>query len=540
MARAGLSFLYAARSMAAARKHRVARTSTRSDVRAPVQPVPATVKWTVCAAATAAAILERLWFPRAWGEAGSLTSAFYYGDAPRFVDYALAVIDRRTFDNGIPFHPPGWPLVLAAYLKLTGVHGGADPISVGAVKLFVACLSGATVGLGTIVAGELAGLGAMFAVAVMGPFHFGHVVEGSVANSEALYGLLLTAAMWTASRWIRQEAARPAVFAAATGVASGAASLVRPEFLAGAVILGAFVVKSRRAAAARQVAVFALAYCAVLLPTTVWHWRTISAFNAAHVGRVAGPLPRFAPVTSYGPFNFAMANHENADGGPNRDHPLLDRCNDETGARLTAGQLDLECAAVYELYVDGYRIGAAWLVAHPIAALNLLLHKLEFTAGFLAQGYFVDDLGAGVDGVRRRVDLVDPAHWSLLPVHLLLAIVGGVALRRRPVAVAVLTMALVPLLGSTLLFYGYVRLGIAYLPPVWILEGAGIAALAAWISKAHVANVRTAWSVLAAIAVLCVWQGIAVTDRRAVTLEGDRTPDGVLIQDETLDIIRRP
>jgi hypothetical protein len=492
----------------------------------------------VVAVATAAAILERLWFARAWGEAGSLTSAFYYGDAPRFVDYALAIIEHRTFDNGIPFHPPGWPLLLAAYLKLSGLRSGADLIPVAGVKLFVACLSGATVGLAALIAGELAGSGAMLAVAVMGPFHFGHVVEGSVANSEALYGLLLAAAMFSASRWLRAGTARPGVLAAATGMAAGCASLVRPEFLAGAVIVAAFVVKSRGVAGLRQVAVFALTYCAVLMPTTVWHWRTLSAFNAAHIGRVAGPLPRFAPVTSYGPFNFATANHENADGGPNRDHPLLDRCSGETGTRLTAGQLDLECPALYELYVDGYAIGAKWLVTDPIAALNLLARKAGFTAGFLAQGYLVDDLGAGADGVRRRVDLVDPTRWSLLPVHLLLAVVGGVALRRRPVTVAVLTMALVPLAGSTLLFYGYVRLGIAYLPAIWILEGAGVAALAAWMWKGHAANARTALWVLAAIAVLCTWEGLAVSDRRAVVLDGERTPTGALIQDETLEITR--
>jgi hypothetical protein len=233
-----------------------------------------------------------------------------------------------------------------------------------------------------------------------------------------------------------------------------------------------------------------------------------------------------------------MANHENADGGPNRDHPLLDRCNDETGARLTAGQLDLECAAVYELYVDGYRIGVKWLVTHPIAAAELLLHKVEFTAGFLAQGYLADDWGAAVDGVRRRVDLVDPARWLLLPIHLLLAAVGAIALRRQPAATAVLTMAVVPLAGSTLLFYGYVRLGVAYLPAIWILEGAGVAALAAWMRKGHAANARTALWAMAAVVVLCVWDGLHVGDARVVSLDGERTSTGALIQDETLEVIR--
>ncbi len=497
---------------------------------------------TVVAAATLAAILERIWFARAWGEAAALTSAFYYGDAPRFVDYALAIIDHRAFDNGIPFHPPGWPLLLAGYLKLLGVHRGADAIPVAAVKLLAACLSGATVGLATFVAGELAGTGALLAVAVLGPFHFGHIVEGSVANSEALYGLLLTTTMWAAWQWLRTNPAAGQVpdvaLAGATGAIAGAASLVRPEFLAGALVIAGFVFAWRRATAVPELAAFAIACAVVLAPSTVWHWRTLSAFNASHVGRVAGPLPRFAPVTSYGPFNFAMANHENADGGPNRDHPLFDRCNEETNARLTAGQLDLECPAVYEVYTDGYVIGARWIATHPIAAVELLARKVAFTAGSLAQGYFIDDVGAGVDGVRRRVDLVDPAHWPLLPVHLALAIVGALALRRRRATVAVIATALAPLVLSTLMFYGYVRLGIAYLPAVWILEGAGIAAIASRMSNRRAADARTAAWVLAAIVLLCVWQGLGVAGDRAVSLDGERTPDGVLIQDETLEITR--
>jgi len=498
-------------------------------------PIDARLRWSVAAAATVAAMLERWWFPRAWGEAASLTSAFYYGDAPRFVDYALAILDGRTFDNGIPFHPPGWPIVLAAFLRLAGVHGADTAIPVGAVKLFVACLSGLSVGVTTLAAYEIAGGGAMLAVALLAPFHFGHIVEGTVANSEALYGLFVAATIWTASRWLRAGSGSATALACTTGALAGLASLVRPEFVAAAVVLAAAVFRTHRSAAARQVAAFALIYFAVLTPSTIWHWRTIDAFNRAHVGRVAGPLPRFAPVTSYGPFNFAMANHENADGGPNRDHPLLDRCNEETEARLTAGQLDIECAAVYDVYVHGYRIGLAWMLRHPIAAANLLTSKVAFTAGFLAQGYLIDDVGASVDGVRRRVDLFDPASWTLVPLHLALIAIGVWTLRRDRVSLTVVCAAVVPLVAATLLFYGYVRLGAAYLPAIWILEGAGIASSAAWLWKGTTATARTAAWVMAIIALLTAWEQMNV-GKRAVALDGPRTESGALIQDETVEI----
>ena len=129
----------------------------------------------------------------------------------------------------------------------------------------------------------------------------------------------------------------------------------------------------------------AAAVAVALLPTTIWHWRSLTAFNAAQRATVAGPLPRFAPVTSYGPFNFAMANHPDADGGPNRDHPMLDACNPETDVRLSAGELDLACPQVYDLYVHGYAIGARWLLGHPIDALALMRRKAAYTVGVLGQ-----------------------------------------------------------------------------------------------------------------------------------------------------------
>ncbi len=276
------------------------------------------------------------------------------------------------------------------------------------------------------------------------------------------------------------------------------------------------------------------------MPTTVWHWRTLTAFNAAHVRDVAGPLPRFAPVTSYGPFNFAMANHENADGGPNRDHPMLDQCSQAAETSLTAGELDLACPAVYDLYVHGYGIGLTWLLNNPGAALTLMSNKVGMAIGFLAHGYFIDDLGAGVDGVRRRVDLVDPASRWLLAVHLLLIAGGIVVLRRRPIALGVVAAPLGALVASTLLFYGYVRLGVAYLPAVWVLQGAAAAALGHRLTGARAADRRVVGAVLAALALLTAVEGIRSRTPRAVTLDGARAPSGLLMQDETLNVFRAP
>jgi hypothetical protein len=488
---------------------------------------------------TAAAIAERWLFGRAWHEADTLTSAFYYGDAPRFIAYATAILQGRVFDNGIPFHPPGWPLVLATFMRLCGaVHSGDIVVPVGAVKLFIACLSGLTVGGAAVLAYEMSGAGAMLAVSLLGTFQFAHVVEGTVANSEALYGLCAIVTLITAWRWLRPAAGHWWIWAALAGMAGGCAMLVRAEFLAGVVLIA--LVAWRAGAARASIAAFALAVCVVLAPTTLWHWRTLDAFNAAHAGRVAGPLPRFAPVTSYGPFNFAMANHPDADGGPNRDHPMLDECNQETDERLSAGDLDLECPAVYDLYVHGYTIGALWMLNHPGAAIALMARKIEYTIGFLSDGYFVDDIGPGVDGTRRRVDLVDPAEQWLAPIHLVLLVAGVALLWRRRVAIGLLAAPLLALLGAVLLFYGYVRLGAAYLPVVWILEGTAIAAgLRRFVTKRPV-TARTVGIVMAALLLLLGVEAARSGMPRALALDGARTPAGSLVQDETLTVRRVP
>jgi hypothetical protein len=500
----------------------------------------------VFAAATIAAFLERWWFGRAWGEQASLTSVFYYGDAPRLTSYAIAILKGQSFDNGIPFHPPGWPLVLALFLRGSGaVHGGDVVVPVAAVRMFLAAISALAVGTTTLVAYEIAGIGAMLAVSVLGAFHFGHIVEGTVPNSEALYSLGIAVFMWTSRRWLADDQGFERThgyngWAALTGVVAGSAMLVRAEFLACVVVIAAadWWRRGRTIRALAGLGSFFAAFVLVLLPATVWHWKTLSAFNASHAGRVAGPLPTLAPVTSYGPFNFAMANHSEADGGPNRDHPMLDQCNQETDVMLAAGELDLACPQVYDLYVHGYRIGGLWLIAHPDEAIGLMGRKIGYMIGFLAQGYLFDDIVAGVSGVRRRVDMLDPDNYALVALHLLLIAVGVVVLRKQPVVLWVLAAPIAGLVGATLLFYGYERLGVVYLPPVWVAEGVGIAAIGRRVGR-NVLSARSAVAVvLATMALVLSLEFARRDDLRTVTLDGPRTATGVLVDDETVRVER--
>src|ERR1700752_1433855 len=91
----------------------------------------------------------------------------------------------------------------------------------------------------------------------------------------------------------------------------------------------------------RRAGVFVLAFVLALVPTTIFNWRSLDEYNRTRVSRLPGPLPRFAPVTSYGAFNFANANHERADGGFNWDLPALIPPDGEASDLLEQGQLDL-------------------------------------------------------------------------------------------------------------------------------------------------------------------------------------------------------
>ncbi|MDP1569299.1 MAG: hypothetical protein Q8L86_04785 [Vicinamibacterales bacterium] len=484
----------------------------------------------VAGLATLAAWVERWWFPRAWHEVEAVASVFYRGDAVAFQAFARALADGRVFDNGIPFHPPGWPLLLAV-LSTDG------PL---AAKTLTAFLGAVTVGASTVVAARLGGLGAASAVGVLGTFHFGHLVISATPNSEALYGCAIAFVLLLGLRWMDNGRTRPAEageggwtkpgWAAATGGLAGLACLVRAEFLLGAVLL--VCLAWWRGAGRREILAFVVTTALVLTPTTVWHWRSLTAFNEAHPLPFPGPLPRLAPVTSYGAFNFAMANHERADGEPNRDHPWLDACDDEM---LERGLLDLDCPAAYGLYVSGYRAGLEWLVTHPADAAALWWRKAAMTAGFLAHGYGVDNLGAGVEGVRRRVDVLDPAGRGLIPVHVALLALGVFQVRRRQTALLLLGVPVVTLAASTLLFYGYVRLGLAYMPVFWVLQGLGAARVLAVVAPRAPAFRGALVALALALACLAgdAWRaGLS----RQIVLDGPRGPAGAIVEDETLSL----
>jgi hypothetical protein len=501
--------------------------------------------WAFCLVTAIAATTMRLCFPIAWGEEDSLASAFLVGDAPAYHAYAAHVVAGRRFDNGVPFHPPAWAFVLAGIFRLAGFDPlNGSPASPAILKAFVGTLSGLTVALAALLADRIAGRGAMLATGVWGSVSFGHMALGTVPSNETLYGLAIVIVLLIALA-LRDntpaETTRLREYGVVTllGLAAGAAALVRAEFLAACVLIGGWLWWTRIGRRPlRVVSAYALGLLVALGPATAANWRSISAFNERNAAKLPGPLPRLAPVTSYGAFNFAIANHQASDGGPNSDHPLFEAASPQEQELLAEGGLNLAAPSVHRLYVDGYRIGLAWMVGHPSDAVALLIQKGRRAAGALAHGVLFDNFPAGVGGTRRRVDLVDPDSRVLLPASFALLAAGmwmlGARQRTWPLYAAMTTLAL-----STLGFFGYVRLTAAYLPVIWVFQSAAVSAIVATLPLPRAVRRQPGLSVIVLMITLVAVSLGSLGVRRAVAIDGPRGVDGQVIGDETVRITAR-
>lgn len=193
-------------------------------------------------------------------------------------------------------------------------------------------------------------------------------------------------------------------------------------------------------------------------------------------------LPRVFFIALYGPLNFALANGPGADGGFSRRAleapPLLeggaDRYPPDWLASLPgADQLSLDYPPHLQLVVDGYRIGASWMLTHPLDFVRLAMRKLALAWGGVAHGLGGRALPLGASGVRRPVDLTVPegplaTAWRV--AWLVLVLVGLWRARRRSMVVPWLTW-MAGGFFTTVAFYGYARQGATLLPAFAVMIG---------------------------------------------------------------------
>lgn len=412
-------------------------------------------------------------------------TVFYEGDSEAFFRFARSFLEGGLYDGGMPYHPPGFALLLAGLHLLLGAGAAGAAVPHLAVKLLLGSLVGGG-GVAALYLATVAVLGRSTATlaALLAAWHFGLAVLSIAPVADGLFQLLLLAAVALFVRRLdfgaRSDA--PADFRAAAllGALLGALCLVRAEGLLDALALLGFgtVVALRAGARAerprsawRALRPWALAAAVGLLVVTPWAIRNavrLGELESRYAGRLAEPLPRFVPVTIYGPLNLALANHAGADGGFSR-----------AALATRAGEASLDLAEPEHLrfLLHGDAIAWTWIRDHPADFARLAGRKLALWSDALRHGFTQWNWPGGLAGVRRPVDVFVPdGRGPQLPLAALALVGAALLLRHGPVdpagpagsarrRFAALLLALVGCgLLTTIAFFGYARLGLVRLP----------------------------------------------------------------------------
>jgi hypothetical protein len=195
-------------------------------------------------------------------------------------------------------------------------------------------------------------------------------------------------------------------------------------------------------------------------------------------GRRPEPISEFPFVALYGGLNFYLANNPHAPAGFGRG--FLDQPPPFAGGRsrypamLVAGLPPPDLALTYPPHLEavnhGYSKGLAWIVQEPGAFLALAGRKLSVFWSGASLGLGGYGLPLGMEGLRRRVDLVVP-DGNAVVVAWRLACLGIVVLgfwvgRRRCGELVPWIALLCSKLVVTVAFFGYARQGASVVPVV--------------------------------------------------------------------------
>ena len=179
--------------------------------------------------------------------------------------------------------------------------------------------------------------------------------------------------------------------------------------------------------------------------------------------------------------------------------------------------------------------GTAWLVSNPAAAVEALRKKAGDRILGVRLRLSARQRAGGHSRNRRPVDQVDLETSWVTWLHVALSLAGlSIALRNR--IARLLLCPLLTLVVSTLLFFGYVRLGVAYLPTIWILQGLAIGAVLRRIPVRTLARAELAIAGLAAA--LLFYDYTRVAQARPLMIDGIVDETGRLVEDQPLTIER--
>lgn len=456
----------ARREVREARHREAPSTGRRSDLR-----------W--AAGLTLLAWIHRILFLRSNRDWSWPYTVFYEGDSETFFNYARALIEGQLYDNGIPFHPPGFAWVLAGIHTLVGA-GPGERVPYFAVRVIVALIGSLPVGLLYLAVRPYLGRTIALLSALLCVYHFGLSVLAVAPVTEGMYLSLLLGASLLWSRLEHPLAAPGAApggwkSALCLGLVLGFLALTRAEgvliavLLIGTGLLGRFARRQVSLASLRPWGLIALGWVLAVAPWTIRNGIRLSEMNERLGNRLTEPLPVVVPLTIYGPVNLALANNPQAKGTFSRDF---------LASQSHAPVLDLTDPDHLELILHGDRIARTWILENPgdFARLVLAKWRLFFSAWKL--GWTQWNLPGGLVGDRQPVDVFVPDSPAALALGLPLALLGllyGLAVsggpRRWTILVLLLTLAGMVTTG---LFFGYTRLGLLVFPFWLTLTATGL------------------------------------------------------------------
>jgi hypothetical protein len=518
------------------------RAAARQGRREAARPVRQDL-W-IAGGLTLLAWVHRLVFLRSNRDFAWPFTFFYEGDSETFYDYARSLLSgardvRQLYDNGIPFHPPGFAWFLAALHTLLGAGAPGAQVPYVAVKSVMAFLGSLALGLLYLLARPYLGRTVALIASLLGLYHFGLYVLSLAPVTESLYLVLFLLALLVWTRRFEHPLSVPdedrkpgsAAWSVALGLLLGAMALTRAEgalvavLLIGAGLLG-WMRDHGKPAALRPWAFAVLGWVLMIAPWTVRNAVRLSQVNEQFAGRIAEPLPTFVPLTLYGPINLALANNPRADGSFSRD--FLSSQSQSPG-------LDLEDPQHLQFILHGDRMAWEYARDNPADFARLVLEKWRLVSEAWTLGWTQWDWPGGLNGRRRPVDVFVPdskvATWLFAPLSLLglaLCLATPGAPRRWAGVVGLVTAAV---LVATGLFFGYVRLGLLLLP-FWLTF---LAAALVWLGSLARSRSfrlpppadppRRLWQALAALAaVLLVLELWGVTLHRNFKGSGVNVP----------------
>lgn len=507
----------------------------------------------MAAGLTVLAFVHRLFFLFSNRDRSWPYTIFYEGDGETFFLHARAMLSGELYDNGVPFHPPGFSAFLAGLHTLLGAGDGAQEFPHLAVKISLALVGSLAVGLLYLLARPYIGRPAAIAAALLGVYHFGLYILSIATVSEGLYTTLLLSVLLIWSRCLDHPLTAPGHgtdglstakalgSALILGLLLGSMALVRAE--GGLVAFGlvatgliGLALRWRRASredeekpafsALQPWIVICIAWVLVVAPWTAGNAKRLGDLNERMSEQLAEPLPTFVPVTIYGPLNLALANYEGADG----------TFSPQAMKTLTGVDgLRFEYAPHLNLLLHGDKVAWEWIRENPGDFMGLALRRSWLHLDILRLGFTQWNIPGGLVGVRRPVDMFIPDAAWLKPV-LLLLLLAGLALcargneERRQWAVLVTMISAMGFL-TTFFFYGYARQGGLYLH-LWLsLVGVtlwwGIETAQARLGN-RLSTRRIRYAVVVLATVLLIVEGSGAGADRNYQASGD-TIDGTII-----------